>query len=248
MIDLKYYITTDIGKKRKINQDAVAGFVKGDTALFVVADGMGGHSHGELASQEIIASCEGYWNSLTGNAEKKSFSILLCEVEKVLLEANARIFQTYNQNDVCGSTVVALVVADGCYGILSVGDSHIYMYRDKEFSLITTDDVWENLSTTRERYSAEEIERHVNRGRLVSAMGIAPDVYLHVSTGRLADKQKFLLCSDGLYKYCDHKFLRKELKKIKSEDSMQKASKHYMDYVYKQGANDNISFVLVGVS
>lgn len=244
-IEIRYLEKTDIGKKRKVNQDAVLALSEGDIALFVVADGMGGHSHGEYASGEIVSACKRYWEQGVGQITGKAFPVLVQEVEQVLQEANETIYRQYNKDAVCGSTVVALLLAEGCYAVLSTGDSRIYTYCKRGISLLTTDDVWDNLSSTRERYTEEEIKQHVNRGRLVSAMGIAETVSLHVHTGRLAKKQKFLLCSDGLYKYCDNAYLKKNLKRIKSESSMTKVAERYMEHVYRHGANDNVSFVLV---
>lgn len=246
-IEIRYLEKTDIGKKRKVNQDAVLARKAGETALFVVADGMGGHSHGEYASSEIVSACKRYWEQEVSPKGDKSFSVLLQEVEQVLQEASNKIYVQYNRAAICGSTVVVLLLAEGCYGVLSVGDSHIYTYCERELSLLTTDDIWDNLSVTREQYTEEEIKHHVNRGRLVGAMGIGEKVSLHVQTGRFTKKQKFMLCSDGLYKYCDDAYLKRTLKQLKSERSMMKVAKRYMEHAYRQGANDNISFILVDV-
>ncbi len=244
-VKLHYLVKTDIGSKRTVNQDSVAAFVTEEAALFVVADGMGGYSQGEVASGEVVSACREYWDKNKDFLSEKPFLDCLQDLETMLRKVNIKIHEEYNQSQICGSTVVLLFVVQDCYAVLSVGDSHAYSYANGCFSTLTVDDVWENLSSTRQRFSAEEIEEHRNKGKLVQAIGTTEEINPYVHTGRMKGNQTFLLCSDGLYKYCSEDYLEKQLKKVKSEKSMNTVMQRYMDCVYKNGAKDNISIILV---
>lgn len=242
---ITYRVLSETGNRRTINQDAVLAYARENSGIFVVADGMGGHSDGEYASNEIIKACRMFWNAYDGDLTGEDFSVLLDKMELTLQKVNSEIFNERNKAQICGSTVIVLLIVGDCYAVLSVGDSRIYTCVKRRCTQLTVDDIWDNLSSTRELYSEEEIGEHKNRGKLVHAVGISEDMNVYVQTGRLQKKQVFLLCSDGLYKCCEESRIQEFLKKIKSSERMETILQEYRNEVYQNGADDNFSIILV---
>ena len=123
---MRYGIRTDRGLYRNVNQDAVWAGVKDRLGLFVLSDGMGGHSRGEVASNAITDSFAGYWEQLAGLSQTPEFSVLTAQIQQVLLQVNQDIFDKYNQGQICGATVVVLLICGDCYAVFWAGDSRIY--------------------------------------------------------------------------------------------------------------------------
>lgn len=237
----------DCGLRRKENQDAVYSYTKGDFGLFVLADGMGGHSRGELASREIVKTYEEYVQTLDKREKSISFLTLTHEVAETLRTANERILRKYSQDVICGSTAVILLVKKDCYAVLSVGDSRVYTFYQGEMEVLTIDDIWDNLPGTMEKYTRQQIYEDARRGKLVQAIGVSQEVNIHIATNRIRKGQRFLLCSDGIYHFCSEQTLQEGMKHSFSETMLQSVLERYKKEVYQNGAKDNLSAILVCV-
>ena len=237
----------DTGLCRRENQDAIYSATNGDLGLFVLADGMGGHKMGEIASQEIIASCRRYIQDIQERDKMPDFLMMTQEITDVLRTTNEHIFKEYNRDAICGSTVVLLLVKKDCYAVFSVGDSRVYTFYQGEMELLTIDDNWDNLPTTRQNYTQEQIEADARHGKLVQAIGTKREVTIHVTTNRIKKGQCFFLCSDGLYRYCSEQILLEGMKNCFSETTMSIVLDRYKKEVYLNGARDNLSGILVCV-
>ena len=242
---ITYRVVSETGNHRNINQYEVLAYVRGNSGIFVVADGMGGHSDGEYASNEIVTACRRFWNRYDGDLEQETFTTLLDEMERTLQTVNNAIFESRKDASICGSTVVVLLLVKDCYAVFSVGDSRIYTCVKRKCMQLTVDDIWDNLSSTKELYTDTEIGEHCNRGKLVHAVGISEEMNIYVHTGRLQKKQAFLLCSDGLYKGCEEQYMQDMLKKVKSGETMDEVMLNYRNKVYQNDAKDNFSIILV---
>ncbi|MCM1540561.1 MAG: serine/threonine-protein phosphatase [Blautia sp.] len=242
--EILYCAKTDRGLCRNVNQDAAAAFVQGDLGLFVLSDGMGGHSRGELASAWIVKGFEAYWNNLL-MAPLPDFQDLVTQIRQQICLLNGQILEYYNQGQVCGATAVVLLISGGCYAVFSVGDSRIYTCAGGRCSILTVDDIWDTLPSTISAFTPEQILLHENHGKLVQAVGTQPQVNIHVRTDKQKRGQVFLLCSDGLFKFCDEGWLRKKLRGVKSEASLQQAMETCFQEVYRHGAGDNVTAILV---
>lgn len=242
-----YSQMVDCGLHRKENQDAVYSYTKGDFGLFVLADGMGGHSKGELASNEITKTCEEYVKSLQKKEKTADFLTLTREVAGVLRTANERVLNKYSKDLICGSTVVVLLVKKDCYAVFSAGDSRVYTFYQGEMEVLTIDDIWDNLPGTLEKYTRQQIYEDSRRGKLVQAIGVAKEVNIHIVTNRIRKGQCFLLCSDGVYRFCSEQILQEGMKHSFSETMVQSVLERYKKEVYQNGAKDNLSAILVCV-
>ena len=242
-----YGLKTDRGLCRNVNQDAVWASSAGSLGLFVLSDGMGGHSRGELASGVITAEFSDYWQRLMSLKTLPDFVTLTGQVQQVILQANSKIFQQYNQGQVCGATVVVLLVLRDCCALFWAGDSRIYSLCGRKFKQLTTDDIWDLQPFIVRNYSKEEIEKNPSSGKLTQAVGTAPELNVHVMTDRISGGQTFLLCSDGLFKFCEEKWMKKGMKAVRTKEAIEKSLVLYMEKVFENGAGDNVSAVLVRV-
>lgn len=239
---MEYSGVCDIGQKRTVNQDAVFMAANGETGIFCVADGMGGHSHGERASGEIVRELEVWWENFREEDYNGEFSRMMFTLNQVLERANEAIYKMGNAQEICGTTVIVLFIHCGKYGVLSAGDSRIYLCRCLRVEQLTVDEVWENQIDL--SLSEQEKRLHPNCGKLVNAIGIAKEARITSVTNLTQAGSIFMLCSDGLYKMLPERSLRRYLKKCRRYPLDAMADKMLRD-VYDRGAKDNVSVILV---
>ena len=239
---------TDKGPCRDINQDSIFEYHDENMGIFVVADGMGGHSEGEKASNDIVEEMKLWWESTRNMRED-------CSLEKIVEDCvgsvkfiNKRIFDEYKKKRaIGGSTLVVLIVIGDEYATVSVGDSRAYKFSNDELMQITEDDVWENLPDVVRNISQSDILNDERYGRLTEAVGAYNDVNVRTKKGMLLAPSSFMLCSDGIYKYTSHE----ELEKAFSGPSFVSPStimKRIRKKVIKGGAGDNYSCIICKVA
>ncbi len=241
---MEYKGVCDIGLERTINQDAVFMAAEEEIGLFCVADGMGGHSHGERASREVADGMAGWWKGFRETDFDCDFSRMIYSLNQVLEKANRNIWQMSGGREISGTTAVALFVYRGRYGILSAGDSRIYRCDRARVKQMTVDEVWENQTNL--AVSNRMKRHHPNRGKLVNAIGIAEDVRITSSTDQTQPGMVFMLCSDGLYKMCPERIMEKYLKKCR-RSPLNTALDSLIKKIYEGGAKDNFSVILVRI-
>lgn len=241
---MEYRGICDIGLERTMNQDAIFMAADGDIGLFCVADGMGGHSHGERASREIVDTLALWWKEFQESAYDYDFSRMMYSLNQVVEKANRAIHRMTEGRQISGSTVVVLFICQERYGILSAGDSRIYLCDWARVRQLTVDEVWENQVNL--NLNSRVKKQHPNRGKLVNAIGIAEDVRITSSTDQSRGGMTFMLCSDGLYKMCSDRFIARTLKECR-RGALDVIVSKLLRKVYEGGAKDNISIVLVRV-
>ena len=168
---------TERGIKREKNEDSVRMLSNRGYGLFLVADGMGGHANGELASRRVAQDVKTWWEEKILSEGNIHFEDCVDSLKQLLQDTNTSIFRDLNQNQICGSTVVLLFIMESQYAILSSGDSRGYTLRNIEDTAnihliqLTGDDIWDNLESTKKAFTVEEIGRHKNSGKLVHVIG-----------------------------------------------------------------------------
>lgn len=218
----------------------------GEAGIFVVADGMGGHYKGEIASQEAVARLRAWWEDFGEDILSISFLNLVLDLEKKIQEINESVYQTYQQmKQRGGTTLCVLVVRRNAYAVLNIGDSRLYRRQGWKCTQETRDDVWENQKKIRQTMTEEEVRKNPSYGRLIQALGASPKVQIFVRTGRLKNKSCFFLCSDGVYKYCQETWLFANLRKLRSERSVEAFAERTKEAVFENGAGDNFSLITV---
>lgn len=244
---LEFSGKSDKGKNRQMNQDAICMHCKNESGLFAVADGMGGHSNGEKASQTVMSELANWWNSFSPVQFDYDFQKMLSAMEQVIKNANHTIYTEWNQKKICGTTVTAVFIYKDVYGIVHVGDSRCYMCQCvglwKKWTQITTDEVWENQFNVRK--NGDIVKNHPNRGKLMNAVGIYENMTCRIATNIILPKTVFLLCTDGLYKYCSDRYMKNSVKGCNDRESIECTIDSLIGNVYKNGAKDNVSVIVV---
>lgn len=227
---INYTAISDTGLVRTENQDSILSRSGAGWGLFLVADGMGGHQKGAWASK-MVADAYDRWIVENG-AQIRMMSIpdIMQEIRFVLTAVNSTIRENTEAGQICGSTLVLLLVIPQAYIILSTGDSRCYEIKKSLFQrsldLLTTDDTDEFT------------------GKLTSAVG--PDNFVRCSifSGEIKGKAAFLLCSDGIYRYCEEKELASVIK-VRTQEELDASCKRLKELVYSYGARDNLSAILI---
>lgn len=219
---------TDRGSRDGINQDSVLSLVTEDLAVFCVADGMGGHMHGELASREIVGMLR-LWQRDNKDRQYEKASELFDEIEQVLILANKEIFEKYNAEGPCGSTVVCLVIYGDRYAVYSAGDSRLYKKKKVHMYQVTRDDAASN-------------------GKLTKAVGVGENLKFNRTTGKTKKNDEFFLCTDGVYKELAPATIKKLPGKVffaRRNKGIDRLMEYIQKEVSKKGASDNHSAIFV---
>ena len=235
----------DKGCKRTLNQDMILMRQSQDMGMFMVADGMGGHSQGEKASSILAQYLDMTWSEIKEQKEEIDFRQMTLLLQKSLQDANRQIYSQYNRDSVCGSTVTALFLYQNKYCMFHCGDSRLYCMRKSRLEQLSMDDVWENQADVVQSLSSKQIKEDFNKGKLVRAVGTSSHLELTVETNKLTGNECFMLCSDGLYKMIDKRLIQKALRRYKKGQDGKEILKKLLQSVYKEGAEDNISVIFV---
>lgn len=245
MIFLKFTVESDIGLKRKVNEDRAAFIQRPDHfKLAILADGMGGHNAGDIASDMAIKEME----YLFKNAISKNFETTHSKKRwmlEVVKKVNEKIYKHSIENEACngmGTTLIAVLIDHEKCLISHIGDSRVYYFTPSIVELITRDHSYVNILVENGEISEEEAENHPGKNMIVKALGteisIDPDFYEITM-----DEQSFLLiCSDGL----SNKLSTDEMSAILSLNmSIEEKGKKLVQLANDSGGEDNISLVLL---
>jgi protein phosphatase len=198
---------TDIGRRRQLNQDRF--LVDNDTGLYVVADGMGGHNAGEIASSLAVETIAAFIRR-SQDSEKLTWpfgiepniSYGANRLRTAVLLANRRVWREADSRPEytgMGTTIVAALAQDSVLNICSAGDCRAYRLRAGRLDQITTDDSWVQAAYTAGVLRPENLQSHPLRSIITKAVGaretLEPNVFEHQVEGG----DTWLLCSDGLH-------------------------------------------------
>lgn len=222
---------TNVGYVRKINEDS---FLDArEQGLWVVADGMGGHSRGERASQTIIEELQSFE---AGDVALRNVQDLLTRLQK----ANAYCRSMAN-GKVMGSTVAALYLHEDAGYILWAGDSRIYRHRHGKFSQLTDDHSLVQELHRLGELTAEEAENHPSANVITRAIGVADEIEIQVRKVDLLPGDRFLVCSDGLFK----DVRMQEVGYYLSLPSPRQALDKLVQLALLRGGTDNVTAIVV---
>ena len=247
------YVLTDIGCKRKENQDRV--LCDHSLGLFVVADGMGGHQHGEIAAELALTSIRYYVEATQESLDATwpfgfdfDLSTDANRLSTALQLANQQVWSHARQSDECkgmGTTMAALLLADANVVVANVGDSRVYHFRDYLLAQLTYDDTLVNTLAQEPGASAKEAANHPMRNVLTQAAGSSEAVDVHIVERPLQDGDLYLICSDGLHGVIGDAAIRSILG---AGDSLERTARHLDQAARANGAPDNLSVLLLAYS
>ncbi len=189
------YSITDVGIERDHNEDNYANYFHTHFTFFVVADGMGGHAAGEVASSLAANNIRDF---IIENKTRPDYGNLLREAFE---KANALVYSEANQEQEyksMGTTSVATIITEDKLYIANVGDSRCYLWREGKLSQLTEDHSLVADLIRKGLLTEEDAKTHPERSAVTRAMGSAEDVEVDIITEDLISGDKVLLCSDGL--------------------------------------------------
>ncbi len=224
--------TSHSGIKRDHNEDTYG--IDLQSGLFLVADGMGGHDHGEIASalarDHIL------------NAVKNGTSL-----KQAILEANQEIINSSSEKPgdlPMGTTIAMMRVKDNQYDCAWVGDSRIYRYSDKTLTSISSDHSYVQELVDQDLITAAQARSHPHRNVVTQALGVTDNSEIKVSlaSGEINAGDKFLLCSDGLTEEVDDSHIAEIIQK---EISAKEIGDQLLIKALENGGSDNITTIVI---
>lgn len=226
---------THVGTVRKRNEDAM--LARDELGLWAVADGAGGHGAGDVASRAVIAALEDMPAGLSAAEILAQLRLRIGAVNGALLarsnaEGRARPMAT---------TVVMLVLRNGHYAALWAGDSRAYVLRAGALLRVTRDHSLVQEMVEAGQLTEEEAEHHPQSNVITRAVGVEDALDLEKATGPVARGDRFLLCSDGLFKALPETGVGAMLRDGADAESLIAAA-------VARGARDNVTAVIVTVA
>ncbi|MCW2604901.1 MAG: serine/threonine-protein phosphatase, partial [Pseudonocardiales bacterium] len=232
---LRYAVRSDRGLVRDNNEDSVYAGPR----LLAIADGMGGHAGGEVASQLVIGVIERL-------DEDRPLDDLINAMRDAVEDANVSVAESVArepQLDGMGTTLTALRFVGSRVGVVHVGDSRAYLLRNDVLTQITRDDTYVQSLVDSGQITAEEATTHPRKSVILRAMtgtSIEPD--LSIREVRAGDR--YLLCTDGLTDVVSAPTLRETL----SDGTPQECADQLVDLALRGGGPDNVTVVVAEVA
>lgn len=235
-----------VGSHRKNNEDAI--FINKELEglfknLFIVADGMGGHNAGEIASMLAITSFVDYIKNHSGDlsSEQDILDIMIA----ANIHANSIVYEKATSDDGLvgmGTTMDTICVYKNKMYITHVGDSRVYMLRDDEFTQLTKDHSYVMELVKIGKLTEEEAKVHPKKNIITRAVGIDKNVEIDTVINDIYENDQILLCTDGL----TNMVANEEIKDIlKSDLSLLEKTDLLINTANKNGGMDNISAILL---
>lgn len=240
---------TDVGRKRAHNEDNFA--ILGDYGLYIVADGMGGHASGEVASQLAIDTIRDFFAATSDDPDRtwpyKMDRARGYEENRLItgiMLSNLRIFEAAKNNPSqrgMGTTIVSLFVTrEGMY-VAHVGDSRVYRLRDGHLEQLTEDHSLLNDYKKMKQLSEEEIANFPHKNVIVRALGMKETVKVDTRFENPIPGDIVLLCSDGLAGPVSDEDIRSIMS---SNPDLQTTAQRLIDRANENGGPDNVTCVL----
>ena len=238
---LKTFSITNIGKKRKVNQDYVYSSENPVGALdnlFLVADGMGGHKAGDYASRVTV---ETMVTRIAEASDKEPVLIFeeAIEAANTIVRVQAAIAP---ELEGMGTTVVAATVKDEVLYVANVGDSRLYVVNEAGIHQITRDHSWVEEMVMRGSMDREEARLHPDKNIITRAVGAESTIEADFFKVQLCEGDRILMCTDGLTNMLEDEEIRMILGGAR--DTVEQAEE-LVNAANEKGGRDNISVILI---
>jgi len=226
---------TDTGCVRKVNEDALMS--NQENAHWTVADGMGGHNAGDVASQEICKAMEKLEQSDDFPAFIDNIELSLQSVNRMLVEMAEK------ENGLIGSTVVGMAFNKEHVVSYWAGDSRAYRLRNSKLEPITTDHTVVQEMLEANQIRPEDVSSHPEKNIITRAVGSDYKLQLDFTIDKVAHNDVYIVCSDGVEKEVSDSELEDLMNQ--SHASLDSCVNAIVDLVLERGARDNVSVVLI---
>ncbi|WP_159887066.1 Stp1/IreP family PP2C-type Ser/Thr phosphatase [Paenibacillus puerhi] len=240
---LKVAYLSDVGLVRAVNEDSAFVQEQGDGwSLAIVADGMGGHQAGDVASRMAIEwiprGLQSLESALTGEQRAE-------RMRAAIEAANGKIFEFASEREHyhgMGTTVVAVLASRDHAVIGHIGDSRAYRVRDEQIELLTEDHSLVNELVKNGQITREEAEHHPRRNVLTRALGTESSIEVDVQEISWQPGDVLLLCSDGLSGLVER---HRMLQAIRTEGTLEDKVRLLVEEALSAGGDDNVTVILI---
>ena len=244
---LNWSALSHVGMLRSINQDAYCALVGSDAppgidALLAVADGMGGHLAGEVASAMAIQGLVNHLSADSGEGDTITSKLLNGSLlDRVVQEVNTEVHQASMQPDNrgMGTTLTVVLLKGSKLHLAHVGDSRAYLLRAGELRQLTQDHSWVAEEVARGTLTPQEAQGHPRRNIITRSVGINPGVQVDTGLVDIHPGDLLLVCSDGLHSMVTDEVIEETL----TESGPQEVSQSLVDIANSLGGHDNITVI-----
>lgn len=237
LFDFETHALSHPGKVRKVNEDACIS--RDNIGLWAVADGMGGHSAGDVASHNVVTAL----NQVSPATSLRDF---VDDVETQLLKSNAELINIsvdeLNHRTI-GSTVSTLLIYENFCAYMWVGDSRIYRARDGKLKQLGRDHSQVEELIQQGLLERDQAESHPDANIITRAIGADENLYIDINVDNVMTGDVFLLCSDGLSKHLRFD----EIEHLLSQGSAMEICTQLINLTLDRGATDNVTVSVVKV-
>jgi protein phosphatase len=237
---------SDVGRCRESNEDSFLCDTK--LGLFAVADGMGGHAAGEVASRLAVDALVEAFRRNNWNGEARDRNDAIDRLRIAVAEANRKICDEivlHEEQRGMGTTMVALLTLAEHAVIGHVGDSRAYLLRDQRLHRLTSDHSWVNEQVQAGLLSTDAAQKHPMRNIVTRALGSRPDVVVDLRTEEIHPGDVFLLCSDGLNGMLGDDEIRETL--VRYRDNPKQSCWALVDAANQRGGEDNTTVIVLNL-
>lgn len=231
---------SDRGLVRRVNEDAFLNLP--EKGLWVVADGMGGHDAGDVASRMIVETLRS--TPLAGTLAKR-----MDQLEDAIEQVNQHLLSRSHSEDgrrhIIGSTIALLVAESRQLGaVLWAGDSRVYRLRNNTLTQISTDHSQVETYVRQGIISREQARTHPERNIITRAVGSQEELFLEADVCEFSLGDRYLLCSDGLTRHVEDD----EIKDLLAKGTPQEVCQQMIELTLARGAKDNVTVVVVEIT
>lgn len=254
MLLYQSFVTTHVGMKRKVNEDNFC--TNRELGLFIVADGMGGHAAGEVASRIAVEEIERVLLQTRDDEDwtwpdsfDMNYSLVANKLKFAINLANEKIHGTTLDRVECrgmGTTIVAAMFLDDVCLIAHVGDSRAYLFRDDKLVALTSDHSWVNEQLKQGFLTLEHARNHPFRNVITQALGGGSEIQVDLMELPLSDRDLLLLCTDGLNSMLTDNEIMNVLRQGEP-GSLDHLTTRLIEAANQKGGDDNITVAMVEV-
>lgn len=246
---------SDKGIKKFVNQDAL--IIKkamtniGEIVFACICDGMGGLAHGELASSEVIKEINEWFEKDLSNSSRDELDdqTLVTTLNKRILDVDYKIRRYGDENGACGTTISGILLFNGKYLTINVGDSRVYKIKDNQITQLTHDHSYVQSLVDKGYISKDEARKHPQQNVLLQCIGTGEDVVADYTFGEYQTNDIFLICSDGFrHRISDEEYLKVfNSDAINNKKDLDERVKYCVELNMKRKEKDNISAIALKI-
>lgn len=239
---MKFAAGTDRGLVREINEDSYSVIADCEETpyVFIIADGMGGHNCGEIASRAAVEHISSSMSEHNFFPEESRGT----ELRKLVESTNTAVYQKSLESPEAngmGTTLTMALVIDKVMTVAHVGDSRLYLVRAGNMQQVTEDHSYIEELVRKGTLTREEAEKHPRKNIITRAIGCSPILEVDILSMTMEKDDIFILCTDGLTNMLDEN----EIVEIAKNNDPDAACMQLIDAAKKQGGEDNITVIVI---